>query len=373
MAEVRTEIASRIAEGGPAAALAYLRGGIGALADAAVEEAEQAVACYVMLLATLVLHERHDLLSDREVDHVTEHARGLLSLAGIGPSRSTLSFLHANLHTVRGQIYRRQGRHWHAAWEQEQARRAADGPEDEVAFHAMVRANRLMRLGHATEALAEWSAAAPHLAAPVAQRCRIDQVRTLTLLGRFAEADALSAQLRADRSLAPALALELDWQRLVTAYRAEFDARLLLRAIGRRGAFRSTSYVAEACLWITAGPHPSTVAKLPSLARRRRVAGDDAPAGADLEIARGIQQAADVEVAPTERIHRVGEALKKVDRLVTVDKALLAWGAGARVLHRLRAGSAATLVQGRYEALSRVLSDGATADLLGLFAPPAPR
>src|SRR5262249_45566790 len=89
--------------------------------------------------------------------------------------------------------------------------------------------------------------------------------------------------------------------------------------------------------------------------------------GALLKAARTLERAYDAAIPFLTRLDEVGRALATTARLVSVDKELLVWAAGARWLYRNGNFAAARLVEGEYAALSRRLSDGASADVLGVL------
>src|SRR5690606_8947015 len=115
---------------------------------------------FVLVMSTLVQHARYGGLTNTQVRRGAALASTILETLGIKPGTSQLSFLYGELHLVLSQIYRKDGAHWHAAWQQyeamSKAKKSLPGGE---AFQSLASANRAMRLGHARLALLHYERA----------------------------------------------------------------------------------------------------------------------------------------------------------------------------------------------------------------------
>src|SRR5690606_16560517 len=76
---------------------------------------------YIAIIYALVYHERSGGLSEKEVDGLVDLASALLRVHGIKPKKSKLASLFGDIHLIRSQILRNEGRPWDSAWEQQKA------------------------------------------------------------------------------------------------------------------------------------------------------------------------------------------------------------------------------------------------------------
>lgn len=330
---------------------------------------------YVYIVYALVHHERQGGLHEREIDQLVSLAHSLLKAQAVVPKKSRLARLYGDLHLIRSQIYRNEGEPWEAAWEQQLALYLSGSkPSGGQSFQQMVTANRLLRLGHASAAIEQLDAAlARNLSTRDRGRALILRAQAMLLSGRREDADTALQALARETELGPTLQTEVAWQRLVLDVARTGDPATMLRATRKGEPCHQAGYIIEACLWALAVPSKGFVDALPSLAYlRRNAALNPLAQGAWLDCAETLQQAYDTGIPLAVRLDDVAVTLKRRGELLTVDKELLLWAATWRWLRRSHVTEMARLIQCEYDALSLRLSDGRSADVLGLRAPEVP-
>lgn len=324
---------------------------------------------YIYAMSALVQHERAGGLSTKEVSDLVTLAYAILQAQGVRPRASRLASLYGDVHLVRSQIFRKEGKPWRAAWEQQVALQlAGDFPSGGLGFQLLGMANRALRLGHArlaTEQLVEAEAAGlPESHLP---RCRLARVQALWLSSRGAEAAEL-AQATMALAMPDDLRREFEWIELCGAAQTSSNFQPLLNATRRGAPFYDGTYVIEACLWAMAVETREHLDRLPSLeSLRRSKQVRPQRLGPWYECGLVLQECYDHAIPLPFRLRSLARILELRPELLTVDKELLLLAAAVRCLARSKSHSLAVLVFCEYRALSQRLTDGKSIDALGVL------
>jgi len=229
-------------------------------------------------------------------------------------------------------------------------------------------ANRALRLGHgglAVQQLVEAEAAGlpeGHLT-----RCRLARVQALWLANRGAEAAELARSTMA-LAMPDDLRREFDWNEICRTAQTSGDFQPLLNATRRGAPFYDGTYVIEACLWamtVETREHLDRLPSLESLRRSKQVRPQRL--GPWYECGVVLQECYDHAIPLPFRLRSLARILELRPELLTVDKELLLLAAAVRCLARSKSHSLAVLVFCEYRALSQRLTEGRSADVLGVL------
>jgi hypothetical protein len=324
---------------------------------------------YIYIVSALVHHERQGGLDERRINQLAALGEAILLALRVDPGSARLAHLYGDLHQTVSLIHRKAGRHWEAAWEQQRAARCfkADARRGE-AFRALGFALRALRLGEGALALENYAIAEAG-AADARQRfkARIGRAKAARLSGQPALAESL---LFDAPELDDAERRELEWERrCLAAQRGELGP--LLSLVSRRGEHRGVTYTLEAWLWAHAVPlrrWREHVAKPESILRRD---GDDArKVGILGDCVQLVATVFDTHIPFERRVDALGRAVAMAAQVLSIEHELLILIVGYRWIASMNAPDLAALVRGRYAALSRSLSSGASDDVLGLLGAP---
>ena len=337
------------------------------------QEAEAQLWCFIFCMSALVHHEQAGGLNSKQLHDLFELAESLLKVRGIQPKKSRLTSMYSDLHTVRSQIYRKQGDHWSAAWEQHLALRYRGGkPSGGKAFHYFAMGNRLFRMGCRRLATSYYAAAvnqstSPPLATAQISRLELSRITNFRISGEVELAEALLTDARKKVHENDRIELDLKWEQLCCDVQRNHDIRPMLATTRRGQPHYSAGYVVEAVLWGLCMPKRECLKELVVLESLRRNKTLSVKShGLFYESVIAIQNAYDHTIPIETRMRHLSEYLRRTPELISIDKELMVWLAASRCLVRLRSYEMAVLCLARYESLSLQVSDGLSHDGLGL-------
>ena len=157
--------------------------------ETSASNAKELLDLYVYLMSLLVLDSRLNFLTPARVTKTVDLVRSILHSQGILETKSRLSHLHGELHSILSQINRSRGDHWNAAWNQFLSSYVTRGhrSEDE-GFKRLSMAHRAMRLGYLQAALDDLLEAKSILDGSLFQMACVSEIRLLRLQGHLQEA-----------------------------------------------------------------------------------------------------------------------------------------------------------------------------------------
>lgn len=364
---VRSELEKALREGGAKRRLQYILSEIRQLKEA--ELPGEQLRCFIFVISALVHQERFGGVPLKQVQRLVTIAYALLQIQGIEPITSLLAFLYGEIHLSLSQVYRKEGLHWMAAWEQQMATYLSGKTPDTVtSLQKLSLGIRALRLGHGGLAVQAMLDAKPGLAEASWFRCQIDLIRSLRFAGEFDLAkQGITDSLR-NPSLRPEEKQELMWEEMCLNIPREEDVFPLLHAVKKDRTHHDYSYLVEAFLWTRAVSTKKWVDRFPSLRSLARNPKLKAPTRTLFyKCAVMIQRCYDYEIPFPVRLRQLGRVLPKLQKLVTIDQELLVWAAVARWLTRSRCFPLAALALSEYQSLSNRLSNGRNPDALGVM------
>lgn len=336
-----------------------------------VDSSENRLRCFVYVVSALVHHVRFGGLREAQINRLAHLAESILRIQGITTSESSLGFLHSELTVILGQIYRKAGDPWRAAWMQFLSV-SLSRQESDVArgFQALANGNRALRLGNIPLALLEFERAESGPIAPINRaECRLIRVRTLRLSGDFKGAEKLSNEMRQWEKLSPEFILELDWEKLCRSAQQSGDIRSLIHNVRPGKKHSDIHYLIEAHLWGKTSSCKDLSDKLPSIENALRRFGDRL---GDLELAYRfavqLQRCHDDNRPVRIRASQLGKLMSNTRKLISLDHELLVWAASARWLSQHKFYELANLVLSEYRWMSERITDKKTGDALGVVS-----
>jgi hypothetical protein len=326
---------------------------------------------FITIIAVFLHHERFGGLTDRVIGGLTRVAEAILKTQGIQEKSSRLAFLHGELHLALSQVYRKDGKHWLAAWEQQLGYYSAKiDPAGGLAFQALAMGNRMIRLGNGPTALRLFTLAETSEPKPsVFERARINRILTLRLLTRCDEAANLASDSLKITTLHPEIRKEVIWENAVRTALQSGSLAPVCSLVSQGSTHHDASYLIEAGLYAKVFAQRAWMERLPKmkyLARKPNM--HPQRLGYIFRCAAQLDDCYDYEIPIAVRLRKLGEILKNTNRLISVTGELLVLAAAARWLNRAHASDLATLVYDEYRALSMRLTGGQKDDSLGIIS-----
>jgi hypothetical protein len=326
---------------------------------------------FIYVMSALVHHERKGGLSEREIANLVKIGRAILHTQGVQEKVSRLAFLHGELHLAVSQIYRKEGKQWLAAWEQQLGFYSArSDPVGGKGFQALSMANRSLRLGNGPTALALFCQVEASEPAPaIFEKARMARIQALRLMGRLDESEALAQESLGLASLSEPSRKELIWEAACRTVQRTGDLSEMASLVRPDASHREPGYLIEASILAKITPRREWLTSLPKaryLARKKDLRPQRF--GVLFDCAAQLDDCYDFEVPLPVRLRGLGDVLAQTKELLSVGSELLVWAAAVRWLCRCHAHPMAMLVHDEYAALSLRLTGGATSDALGMLA-----
>jgi len=325
---------------------------------------------YVLAMSALVHYERHGGLNDLEVEKIFDLARALLQVQQVQLKSNQLSQLWSDLYLIKGQIDRKEGRAWDAAWNQQLGIHWSQKKDPEiVSLKNLGMGNRALRLGYTRLAYEYFMRALEHkLDIHTWGRACIGAIYCLNYLGKKKDAATMIQTTLEEKLLPVDYMLELRWIQKMHLSPSEGRFNELIPFIRKGKDFFASTYIIETVFWSLAFRSHEFISRVPrleSIGRNRhlkpRKHGEWFHAGI------AVQAAYDFEIPLQVRMNGISSAISKRNLLSTIDKELLLLAVATRWLARIKAHEMAKLLWTEYSELSLKLSDRQTPDLLGVL------
>jgi hypothetical protein len=325
---------------------------------------------YIFAMSALVHYERHGGLNQFEVGKIFELARAILQAQQIQVKSNQLSQLWSDLYLIKGQIDRKWGHSWDAAWNQQLGIHWSQKKDPEiVSLKNLGMGNRALRLGHTRLAYEYFLMALENkLDIHTWGRSRLGAIYCLNYLGRKSEASDMVSQTLEEKLLPRDYIVELQWIQKIHLHRSECGLNEILPKIRKGQDFFSSTYMIETVFWsyaIRTQEFIPRVPRLESIARNKhlkpRKHGEWYQAGI------AIQAAYDYDIPLQIRMNGISTAISQRDLLPTIDKELLLLAVAIRWLARIKAHEMARLLWTEYSELSLKMSERLSIDVLGVL------
>lgn len=326
---------------------------------------------YVYIVSALVHHERYGGLSTKQVQRLFDLAYATLRVQGIRPGSSKLGSLYGDLHLVISQIYRRDGQHWEAAWEQQVSLYLSQrAPTGGKGFQSFALAIRALRLGHADFALDELDRSLQQgLPDNIKARAILEKIKAFRLSGNPEKAEAFSLKEFQELSPNKDELQEFHWEALCRQVCESAKVDSIVRAVQKGKSHHDYTYLCEAFLWsrvvqtreyLERFPTVRSLARDPHLKTKKK--------GFFSQTLNVIEELYDHSIPHALKIKKIGKILAQTHMHLNIELELLVWAAVARWLFRNRSHGFASLVLHEYQARSLKLSKGKNEDVLGVVA-----
>lgn len=365
---IKTELDAALAKGGEEARREKALEAIRELEDDITPKGKLRRFIYIV---SLLFHYRQGSgLGLPQVRKLADVAEAILRTQGVQPGVSTLAFLYGELHVALSQIYRKEGQHWVAAWEQNLSGHLSQrDPIGGAGFQALATGIQSARLGHSRLAVKSFVDAEAHGLPPSLHvRSRLERTRALRLAGDLAAAHALAAESAILPDISDAEKRELAWEQLCCRAQEAGDIAPLMAAVRRGKSHYEYGYVLEASFWARSVETKQWLERVPKVKSITRNPALKPPqTGLFHKCAAMLEECYQYRVPFDVRLNQLGKILPRISQLVTMDKELLVWSSMARWLARSRAFTLAAFALGEYQALSLKLTAGKKRDALGVL------
>lgn len=315
---------------------------------------------YVWAIYALIHHQSYGGLSQRQIDHVSDLAELLILAQGTTAQNTRLPQLFSDLYSMRSSIFKKEGRHWIAAWELIKGGRLLDEKKPLQLSRFQLNASRgLLRLGSPSICLTFLDAAAATATDPM---LRLQMVLTKVMAFRLSmklEAAKELIQKHLTLDIAPAFRLEFEWHLACIEVQESQQLSSMLNLIKSGRPHGITEYVLEAILWGLVTKSKQWIPLLPpahALARRKNMElNSKDPLFRCVMV---IQQCYNGDNALKVRLQDLGRALEESQQIIGIDREILVWLAAIRWLERIKADTYADLAKLKYTSLVDLVSDG---------------
>jgi len=326
---------------------------------------------FILIMICLSEHRLQSRLTDREVKQFTELAHNILRLNKIRPVASQISFLYGDLHATLSQIMRREGRQSESAWEQLMSNYLGAGDSSRgIYFFHSAQGFRALRLGYGHVAINKFRLVMNSTEADSALRVRA--ALGLMICARLNLDDELASNANTallSLRLSEEESQEVAWEKL--SFQAARNCNLdeMVTHVVRSKSTLPIVYQVEAKLWTLTTRDRKWIDRLPKvssmLARPEvGVSARDAFYG----WAKTFEQLLDSDIPFMERLRIAGDLWSDSDRIISLDKQILALACLGRWLARNRSYDFAALVLGKLRLLSVGISSGKNDDSSGLVS-----
>lgn len=327
--------------------------------------------CFVCIVSAILQNARLQILKPALVAKLVQVANGILKLQGIKPQQSRLAFLYGELHLALSQNSRGEGRQWLSAWQLQLAEHfSKSNTSSQNGAHDFALATRLSRLGHVDLAMSLYRRGmASGLSGPALEGALLQTLRGLRLAHQHAEAQQFGLILNERGDLTKAARLDLQWEMSCLKVTKEGSLEVIWQLVQRRRPHYKAAFLLETWLWSACFESANFIERIPkpaNLSRNKNLQAQKQ--GYFLEVVTSLEKLTDTAIPYGYRLMTVGKKLDHLEKMLTIDKVLLTWGALSRILARNGSFSFAILALAQYRALSIQLTSGQSTDALGLLA-----
>ena len=325
----------------------------------------------ILIISLLINCRDASALPRRDVIKLEKIAGTILQLHRVTTNVSLLHELFSDLYSAFGRYFRDIGEHYHAIWYQGLANRIALGREGKSAdYHALLSTNRLTRLGLVSKALVTAEQAiAKYPESKFLGHLHLACARALRMQGRFAEATQHYSHAKAAGSREKSIGMDAAFEVECMKIQCGAPSTSLLELYTAEPGRFSAEHALTGCLWSLASNLTRDLdgwSKIVKRLKRELTAG---PAPISYEASTTLLEfyRVPLERSPIEpRIHLLGTLLTRSSGASSIERELLILLAIGRWLHRKRDDELKSIVINRYRFLCFGMSDGKTADILGI-------
>ena len=272
------------------------------------------------------------------------------------------------VHLALSQIFRSDGEHFAASWEQQLSYQVSKrNPLGGEAYQALARAIRAFTLGQVDRAYQDYKTVKSiKCSTKMNEQALIGEIRCLRLKKDYESIGSLIDSYF-EENISTRLALELEWELYCITASNEGDIEPMIRSVQKKGTHFQGVYILEAYLWALASSQRQWLARLPKLStitRRKDLGVKDIPFF--YKAVKCLLECQDSTVPFIIRIKSLGVIVKSTQDFVAIDRQMLFYVAAARWLAKSHSQTLAATVLGEYEGLSLKVSSGIHNDVLGL-------
>lgn len=326
---------------------------------------------FVYVMSALVHHQRHGGLAGAQLKNLIDLAETILRVEKIDPLKSKLAGLYSELHLALSQIFRKNGEHLSAAWEQQlSCLYARHQPADWIEFQNLALAHRSLRLGDPQTALENFAhVEESELPAIQKENARLGRIKCLRLAGDLRGAhDLIEITKKDSAGMSQDSKIELEWEKICLGVQQGENLGSMMKAIRKGGAHYSAAYVLEGYLWARSHKDKMWFSEMPKLSYVARDKDLGLRHQGMLYGALSRLETSDDEGIPLPlRLRSLGEIISQISQVVLVESELLIFAALARWFSRKRLMGLKKFTAGEYQKLSRTLTQGEQDDVLNLL------
>lgn len=325
---------------------------------------------YIYIVSALIHHKNWGGLNNQQIKKLVSLGYSILQMQNIQPETSILGFLYGELHMALSQIYRTNGDHFAATWEQQVSHQVSKKrPPGGESYQSLAKAIRAFRLGHIQRALEEYMTIVDgSLTRTQREMARIGRVRCWRLLKKYDEC-LHHVDLWSREDASGRFVNELHWERLCVTASSDQDLAPMMEAVQRKGSHYQAVYILESYFWAMSWPQRkwiSRLAKVSTVARNKKLQAKDS--GFFLKAALCLEECSDSNIPLVVRIKALGNILKESNQFLAIDREMLFFVASSRWLAKSHSPTLAATVLGEYEGASFKISRGQSNDSLNVAA-----
>ena len=325
---------------------------------------------FIVVISALLLQKKLKRWTGGQIEKMVNLCYNILQMQKISAESSRLGFLYGEINLALSQIYRSDGQHFAAAWQQQLSQHLVKQKASQISSHQrLAAAIRVMRLGHLAKARDYFARAnTGDLTAKQEEMAMINQLRCLRLLGRFDEHTKYRRNLirRVDSSSA-SFQLELSWEFYCQKATATGELKAIINAVQKGGDHYHEAYLLESYLWAYASSERNLRSRLPrvsALPRRKELR--ISARSYSYRAVSCLESLHDTDIPLVLRLKELGGILANSQQFVAIERSWLFWIAAARWLAKSHAPELAAVVLQQYQGACLASSNGQSSDLLGL-------
>ncbi|NRA63921.1 MAG: hypothetical protein HRU19_05525 [Pseudobacteriovorax sp.] len=362
--QVKAELDGVLDQGGPKKRLAYIHKEIKKLESSV--SSEDLLRLFVLIVSALLHHKQWGGLLTAQIKKLASLGYHVLQIQGVQPETSQMGFLYGEIHMALSQIFRQEGQHRAASWQQDVCKQVAKRkPPGGAGYQTLAKAIRGMRLGQVSQAFLEYKHALTlNLNEGQKETALMGQLRSLRLLQRRDEANHLIQELKAQDSYSRKFRGELDWE--TVCLEAMFCENLepMIHSVQKSNFHHQPVYLLEAYLWVCAWPQRKWLEKLPKIRSMIRKKDFDTKSYPFFVKAnRYLEQCFDKDIPLIIRIKDLGSIFQDSSQFLAIDRELLYYVAASRWLAKSQSPTLASTILGEYEGLCLKITRGQSNDV----------
>lgn len=334
------------------------------------EDSDSRLNCYVYVLAALLHHARFGGLSPRQIESLPLVATAILRTQGVNAESTRNGYLYGELHLILSQIFRREGRHWRAAWEHQVASHVSRGDSaSQPGFYSFTLGIRAIRLGNTELGLRRLQESETEGLGPEWRvRARLEFCRALRFQQRFSEAREIKARTLHEERISAEESREFSWEELCIKSQETRDISSLIFSTRKNKEHCTEEYVIEAFYWSRLIAERDWLVRFPTVKSFFRCQISSSLRQSHLwKYAKQLEHCYDSSIPLLHRLETMGSLFEKATSLFSIDSELLLQASALRWLFRAHAHDLREVLQHEYMHSSYKVSGGRVKDLFGLM------